>query len=350
MTTVRELDPPALRLEDVSVRFTRGALGRRTVTQAVNGVSLDIAAGETLGIVGESGCGKSTLARTLMLLNRPASGRVLSEGQDIHRARGAERRALRRRMQMVFQDPSGSLNPRMTIEDLIIEPMIVHRVARAERRGRLEGLLADVGLPRSVARRFPHELSGGQLQRVSIARALAVDPSVLIADEPVSALDVSVQVQIVNLLLDLQKDRGMTLVFISHDLAVVAKMSDRVAVMYLGEIVEVAPADDIFARPRHPYTRSLMSAIAVPDPRLERQRERIVLTGDLPSPTNPPTGCRFHTRCWLRQSLDNPEACVTERPALVAEIPGHAAACHFTRLAADGVGVGGGVAPAHPDA
>jgi oligopeptide/dipeptide ABC transporter ATP-binding protein len=324
-----------LQVENLSVSFNGGGRGKRNITRAVRDVSFEVRQGETLGLVGESGCGKSSLARTLMLLNKPSAGRVLIDGEDIHKAARAERKDLRRNIQMVFQDPAGSMNPRMTIGSLITEPLIVHGFPRTARQGRLHGLLDDVGLPRSVEGRFPHELSGGQLQRASIARALAVEPKILVADEPVSALDVSVQVQIINLLMDLQAERNLTYVFISHDLAVVSQVSDRVAVMYLGEIVEIATTDDIFDGSKHPYTRSLLSAVAVPDPGEERIRERIVLTGDIQSAASSPGGCQFHTRCWLRQQLDNPERCITDSPKLQADGEEHRVACHFSDVFSD---------------
>lgn len=320
-----------LQVENLSVTYPGGRRGKNPV-HAVRDVSFEVKQGETLGLVGESGCGKSSLARTLVLLNKPTSGRVLIDGEDIHQANFRQRKNLRRTIQMVFQDPSGSMNPRMTIGALVTEPMLVHGVPRQVRQGRLRALLDDVGLPRSVIDRYPHELSGGQLQRASIAKALAVEPKILVADEPVSALDVSVQVQIINLLIDLQKERNLSYIFVSHDLTVVAQVSDRVAVMYLGRIAEIADTDDIFDRSLHPYTRSLLSAVAVPDPVVERNRERIVLRGDVTSAASSPQGCQFHPRCWLKPQLDDAEACAAENPGLRLHGDGHKAACHFAEV------------------
>ena len=313
-----------LETRDLHRRFVSGGrvLAKQTVIHAVNGVSLQVRRGETLAIVGESGCGKSTLARLLLRLIDPTEGAVLFEGQDLTALPPAAMRALRAQMQFIFQDPFSSLNPRMTVETIVGEPLQVHSALSAsERRARVADLLARVGLRAEHADRYPHEFSGGQRQRIAIARALASGPRLLIGDEPVSALDVSVQAQIVNLLEDLKADLGLTLILIAHDLAVIRHMADRVAVMYLGEVAELAPVEDLFARPRHPYTRALLSAIPVPVPGAGAGRQ--VLGGDLPSPANPPPGCRFHTRCPHVTDL-----CRHDRPALRALDAGGQVACH----------------------
>jgi peptide/nickel transport system ATP-binding protein/oligopeptide transport system ATP-binding protein len=301
-------------------------LGRpRFVVRAVDGVSLAIAPGTTLGLVGESGCGKSTVGRTILRLSDPTSGAVRFDGQDVLALKGAALRALRRRMQIVFQDPYGSLNPRMTIGRTVREGLDIHEIgAKTERAARVAALLNEVGLDPELASHYPHELSGGQRQRVGIARALAVEPAFLVCDEPVSALDVSVQAQVLNLLADLRERRKLTYLFIAHDLAVVRHIADEVAVMYLGRIVEQARAADLYRAPRHPYTRSLMSAVPVPDP--AAQRARIVLQGDVPSPARPPSGCPFHPRCPHPKKN---ERCKTELPQLREIAPGQRAACHF---------------------
>ena len=297
----------------------------RSVVRAVDGVTFEIAAGRTLGLVGESGCGKSTVGRTILRLAEPTAGAVRFDGQDVLALRGGPLRALRRRMQIVFQDPYGSLNPRMTIGRTVREGLDIHRLgAAAERPARVAALLAEVGLEAELADHYPHELSGGQRQRVGIARALAVEPAFLVCDEPVSALDVSVQAQVLNLLADLRQRRQLTYLFIAHDLAVVRHIADDVAVMYLGRIVERASAAELYRAPRHPYTRSLLSAVPVPDP--AAQRARIVLQGDVPSPARPPSGCPFHPRC-PHPKLN--ERCKAERPLLREITPGHRAACHF---------------------
>jgi len=291
----------------------------------VSHVSFDIAPGQTLGLVGESGCGKTTLGRTILRLIEPDAGRVIVDGADVFALKPPELRALRRRMQVVFQDPYGSLNPRMSVRQALAEPLVIHRLANgAEREQRIFALLDEVGLDRRLAGSYPHELSGGQRQRVGIARALSVEPKFLVLDEPVSALDVSVQAQVLNLLADLQQRRRLTYLFIAHDLAVVRQIADHVAVMYLGKIVELAPAAELYRGPRHPYTTSLLSAVPVPDP--NAQRQRLVLAGDVPSPAHPPSGCAFHPRCPHPKKN---ERCRTEEPALREIAPGQLAACHF---------------------
>ncbi|TDC47903.1 ABC transporter ATP-binding protein [Jiangella ureilytica] len=312
--------------------FQVGSVGRRSVLRAVDGVDLELAAGETFGLVGESGSGKSTLGKVLLRLQTPTAGTVEFEGRDISRAGGRELRAVHRRLRMVFQDPYSSLDPRMSIGDIVAEPLRLHRVARGrDLEARVTGLFDQCGLAAAWRHRYPHELSGGQRQRVGIARALSLRPSVLIADEPVSALDVSVQAGILNLLKDLQADLGFTCLFISHDLSVVEFMCDRIAVMYLGRIVEVAKASELFALPRHPYTQALLSA----DPPLHADAAatpRVVLSGDMPSALDPPPGCRFHTRCPVAEAV-----CRTEDPALVPRAAdGHPVACHL--VLADGSG------------
>ncbi|MET0133582.1 MAG: oligopeptide/dipeptide ABC transporter ATP-binding protein [Kibdelosporangium sp.] len=320
-----------VQVQDVKVHFPikRGVVLDRTVgyVYAVDGVDLSIQRGETYGLVGESGCGKSTLGRAMLKLITPTAGRVVFDGIDLSVMRGEPLRTMRRRMQMVFQDPMSSLDPRQSVESLLVEGMRAHGLDRDRQSTarRLRSLLSSVGLPSTSLRRYPHEFSGGQRQRIGIARALTVEPDLIVADEPVSALDVSVQAQVINLLEDLQQEFGLTYLVIAHDLAVVRHISDRVGVMYLGGLVEEASSDQLYAEPLHPYTRALLSAVPVPDPVLEDRRERILLTGDLPSPAKPPTGCRFHTRCPWRQQ----ERCDTERPALRDLAPGHRVACHF---------------------
>jgi len=294
--------------------------------RAVDDVSFVIRRGETLGLVGESGCGKSTVGRTLLRLYRPTAGKIVFDGQDITSLGEGELRGLRRRMQMVFQDPFASLNPRHSIGRIIGEPLRVHGLAGRRQAGnRVRELLSIVGLPGDAASRYPHEFSGGQRQRIGLARALAVNPDFVVADEPVSALDVSIQAQIVNLMEELQSDFGLTYLFIAHDLAVVRHISDRIAVMYLGWIVEVSPAEELYDRPMHPYTISLLSAVPIPDPEVERRREPILLHGDVPSPAAPPQACRFHTRCPFVQ----PTRCRDEVPELRQVSPGHLVACHW---------------------
>jgi oligopeptide/dipeptide ABC transporter ATP-binding protein len=303
-----------------------GARRRAGVVHAVDGVSFDVREGETLGIVGESGCGKSTTARLLLGLLAPTSGTIAFEGRDISRLSGKQLRPLRREMQMIFQDPYSSLNPRRTVGAIVGEPFAIHGIAggRGERKRRVQELMESVGLNPEHYNRFPHEFSGGQRQRIGVARALALGPKVVIADEPVSSLDVSVQAQILNLLRGLQRDLGLTMVFIAHDLSVVRYMCDRVAVMYLGKIVELATADELYAHPRHPYTAALLSAVPLADPVLAKARRRQILAGDLPSATDPPPGCRFHTRCPRFVAGD----CDVREPQLERKPGGGLAACH----------------------
>jgi oligopeptide transport system ATP-binding protein len=307
---------------------TRGVVFRRTVGQvrAVDGVSFSLRAGETLGVVGESGCGKSTLAQVLLRLERPTSGTVLFEGSSVFGLRGAALRRWRRDMQIVLQDPYTSLNPRMTVGDIVGEPFEIHpEVApRGSRAGRVRELLDVVGLNPEHLNRYPHQFSGGQRQRIGIARALALRPKVIVCDEPVSALDVSIQAQVMNLLAELQDEFGLAYLFIAHDLSVVRHLSDRVAVMYLGKIVEIGTEEEIYQHPTHPYTQALLSAVPVADPTLRGRRDVIRLTGDVPSPVSPPTGCRFRTRCWKAQDV-----CATEEPALAIRVGTHPSACHF---------------------
>ncbi|MCS7294853.1 MAG: dipeptide ABC transporter ATP-binding protein [Chloroflexota bacterium] len=291
-----------LEVRDLKVYFpvTAGIIFQRKVAdvRAVDGISFTVRRGETLGLVGESGCGKSTTGKAILQLIRPTAGQVLFEGQDLTKLKGRELRRFRRKMQMIFQDPYASLNPRMSVGSIIGEPLTIHKLARGkEKRERVQELLQIVGLNPYFANRFPHEFSGGQRQRIGIARALAVSPDFIVCDEPVSALDVSIQAQIINLLEDLQDRFGLTYLFIAHDLSVVRHISDRVAVMYLGHIMELTDRDSIFENPLHPYTRALLSAVPIPDPEVERRRERIILVGDVPSPLRPPPGCVFHTRC-----------------------------------------------------
>ncbi len=300
--------------------------GKRNVVHAVDGVDLDIAQGETVGLVGESGCGKSTLARVVARIHQPTSGSVIFQGQDIANASQAQIRPLRRHMQMVFQDPYASLNPRMAVGDILSEPLRFHAITKteAETKERVGELLDVVGLSAKAAARYPHEFSGGQRQRISIARALSVRPDFIIADEPISALDVNIQAQIINLLIDLQERFGLTYLFIAHDLAVVRHISDRVVVLYLGKVAEVASADTLFAEPLHPYTRYLISAVPIPDATIETKRKRLPLQGEPPSAIDPPSGCRFRTRCQIAKAI-----CAEVPPPLVESQPGHFAACHF---------------------
>lgn len=317
------MSQPLIEVNHLSKFFN---LGNNNILKAVNDVSFSIQEGETVGVVGESGCGKSTAGRTIMRLYDPTEGEVKFQGKNIYDMKGTELKTLRRNMQMIFQDPYASLNPRMTVMDIIGESLDVHKLthSRAERKKKVESLLELVNLNSSYATRYPHEFSGGQRQRIGIARALAVDPKFIIADEPISALDVSIQAQVVNLLQQLQRDMGLTYLFIAHDLSMVKHISDRVAVMYLGKIVELAKSEDLYADPRHPYTKALMSAIPIPDPHIEETRDRIVLKGDLPSPINLPTGCPFHTRCPIAT-----DKCKVDAPKLLDVKKNHFAACHY---------------------
>jgi len=320
---------PLLEVDSLVKHFpiTRGVVRRKQVgaVQAVDGVSFEIRAGETLGLVGETGCGKSTTARLIARLLEPTSGQIKFEGRDLAAMKGRELKAARRDVQMIFQDPYSALNPRRTVGAIIAEPFRIHGLLKdsAARRVRVQELMELVGLSPEHYNRYPHEFSGGQRQRIGVARALALEPKLIIADEPVSALDVSIQAQILNLLADLQRDLGLSLLFIAHDLSVVRHMCDRVAVMYLGRIVEQASNEQLYANPQHPYTDALLAAVPRPDP-ASSGRKRAVLGGDPPSPSNPPSGCRFHTRCPRAQSL-----CSTSDPSLEATSPGGTAACHF---------------------
>jgi oligopeptide transport system ATP-binding protein len=328
-------DEVVLEVRDLVKHFplTKGVVFKKQIgaVKAVDGVSFDLHRGETLGIVGESGCGKSTLAKLLMVLERPTSGSVLFEGTDVYAQSGKALRAMRRHVQIVFQDPYSSLNPRMTVGDIIGEPFEIHpEVApKGDRERKVKDLLDVVGLNPEHINRYPHQFSGGQRQRIGIARGLALNPKVIICDEPVSALDVSVQAQVINLLDRLQDEFDLSYIFIAHDLSVVRHISDRVGVMYLGKIVEMGDEAQIYSRPAHPYTQALLSAVPVPDPVGREERQRIVLTGDPPSPVDPPSGCRFRTRCWKAA-----EICAESEPALeIREGTHHPSACHFAEPA-----------------
>ena len=322
-------DNVLLRVDHLVKHFpiTKGILVQKQVgaVHAVDDISFDIRRGETLGLVGESGCGKSTTGRTILQLYRPTSGHVYYEGIDLTTLKGSAMRTMRAKIQMIFQDPYASLNPRMTVGEIVGEPLVVHKIGGTkEINERVDQLLAQVGLNAAFANRYPHEFSGGQRQRSGVARALALNPDLIVCDEPISALDVSIQAQVVNLLEDLQDQLGLTYLFIAHDLSMVRHISDRVAVMYLGILVELADRAELYHNPLHPYTQALLSAVPIADPMAEEKRARIILEGDVPSPANPPSGCRFRTRCPIAQPL-----CAEEKPAWRELRPDHFAACHF---------------------
>ena len=325
-----QTDNVLVRVENLTKHFpiTQGIVVQRQIgaVRAVDNVSFDIREGETLGLVGESGCGKSTTGRTMLQLYRPTSGKVYYQDQDLTTLKGEELRRMRRFMQIIFQDPYASLNPRLTVGDIIGEPLEVHRVEKSKkkRQERVQELLRLVGLNPYFINRYPHEFSGGQRQRIGVARALALQPKFIICDEPISALDVSIQAQVVNLLEELQDEFGLTYLFIAHDLSMVRYISDRTAVMYLGKIVELAEREELYSHPLHPYTQALLSAVPVPDPVVERTRQRMILTGDVPSPANPPSGCNFHPRCPLAQQV-----CQEEAPEWREVSPSHWVACHL---------------------
>jgi oligopeptide/dipeptide ABC transporter ATP-binding protein len=338
-TTARE---PLVQIRDLVKYYPiMGGILRRKLgdVKAVDGVTFEVLKGEVFGLVGESGCGKSTLGKTLIQLQPPTSGSASIGGEPIFEKRGKDLKRLRRRMQIIFQDPVGSLNPRMPVSDIIGEGLLAQADAennwgdRKVRDARVGDYLEAVGLRRDYARRYPHEFSGGQRQRIGIARALALDPEFIVCDEPVSALDVSIQSQILNLLLDLRAQFGLTYLFVAHNLSVVEYIADRVGVMYLGKIVELADVEQLYTNPRHPYSIALLSAVPNANPRI--RRKRLVMKGDVPSPAAPPSGCRFHTRCWLREKLGNPENCVTEDPPLRDIGGGHRTACHWAEKATE---------------
>ncbi|MBI4375626.1 MAG: dipeptide ABC transporter ATP-binding protein [Elusimicrobia bacterium] len=317
---------PLLEVKDIKKHFTvrKGLFGEKGTVKAVDGVSFSVFPQESFAVVGESGCGKTTLGRMILALDKPTAGDVVFEGRSIYGMRSSELRGLRREMQVIFQDPFSSLNPRMTVESIITEPFIIHGVYpdKAERRKRLLQLLEFCGIAQSHLERHPHEFSGGQRQRIGIARALALNPKLIVADEPVSALDVSIQAQILNLLKDLQRELKLTYIFISHDFSVVRHLCNRIAVMYLGRVVELAESETLFNDPQHPYTEALLSAVPIPDPNIEKRRKRILLTGDVPSPLKPPPGCHFHPRCRYAQ-----KPCRRDSPDFIEVKPGHWAAC-----------------------
>jgi oligopeptide transport system ATP-binding protein len=323
-------DNVLLKVENLVQYFPirRGVL-QRTVgyVHAVDDISFEVHRGETLGLVGESGCGKTTTGRSILQLYKPTSGKIFFDGLDLVEMKGEKLRVLRKRIQMIFQDPYASLNPRMTVEEIISEPLKIHNVVeKSQIRNRVKELLELVRLNPAYIDRYPHEFSGGQRQRIGVARALALNPDLIVCDEPISALDVSVQAQIVNLLEDLQKYMGLTYLFIAHDLSVVRHISSRIAVMYLGVIMEITDRDELYKNPLHPYTKALLSAVPIPDPEIEEKRKRIILEGDVPSPVNPPSGCRFRTRCPVAE-----EICAQERPAWREIKKGHFVACHFAK-------------------
>ncbi len=332
---------PLVEVRDLVKHFPiRGGVLARTIgqVQAVDGVSFDIRRGETLGLVGESGCGKTTVGRLLLRLIEPTAGTVRFDGVDLTALKGAALKPYRRRMQIIFQDPYASLDPRTPVGDSIGEGLRIHDLGTpAERRAKVTRMMDMVGLQAYHARRYPHEFSGGQRQRIGIARALVLEPDLVVCDEPVSALDVSIQAQVLNLLKSLQRELGLTYVFVAHNMGVVEHISDRVAVMYLGRVVELADRQDLFRKPEHPYSSALMSAIPVPDP--EARRQRVILTGDVPSPVNPPSGCRFHPRCPLRTEFGDPEICAAQLPPLIDLGGDHLCACHFRAPAVDGEAV-----------
>ena len=328
-----ERGEPILSVQNLVKHFpiTQGILFRKKIgdVRAVDGVSFDLYPGETLGLVGESGCGKSTVSNTLLRLVEPTSGKAIYKGRDIFSLSRREMRELRRKIQVIFQDPYASLNPRMTVGDIVTEPWEIHPAKTGPKnyRHRAGELLEWVGLSADHLNRYPHQFSGGQRQRIGVARALALNPEIIICDEPVSALDVSVQAQVINLLEKTQAQLGIAYIFIAHDLSVVRHISDRVTVMYLGKVMETGNEQDIYERPSHPYTQALLSAVPIPDPRLRETREKIVLQGDLPSPANPPSGCVFRTRCWKAQDI-----CAEKVPELIDRGQGHPSACHFAEV------------------